>query len=125
MNTAESIIAMNKVIVSEIKREVSIDVPTDCLEKLNNLVCYLGNSTECLSRSKYFLNLKKSELLKLKEVQEVGATDRKLLLEAMAAKEVYCNDFSESVNKDLHYAIEGLRTIVSAQKEEFKRIMQS
>jgi len=34
---------------------------------------------------------------------------------------MYCLQFSETTNKDLHYAIEGLRSIVSAQKEEFKQ----
>ena len=121
MKTAAEINDMNQLIVDEIKRQVSVDVPTDCIDKLNNLVCFLGNSTECLSRANFILNKAKIELLESTKLDKLSPNEKKMFIEAKLAKEVYCLQFSENVNKDLHYAIEGMRSIVSAQKEEFKQ----
>ena len=116
---------MNQLIVDEIKRQVSVDVPTDCLDKLNNLVCFLGNSTECISRANFFLNEAKIKLLESDKLTKLSPNEKKMFLEAKLSKEVYCSQFSENVNKDLHYAIEGMRSIVSAQKEEFKQTQRN
>lgn len=121
MKTTKEINEMNQLIVDEIKRQVTIDVPTDCLDKLNNLVCFLGNSTECISRASYILNEAKIKILESEKVDKLSPNEKKMFIEAKLAKEVYCVQFSENVNKDLHYAIEGMRSIVSAQKEEFKQ----
>lgn len=121
MRTITQINEMNQLIVDEIKKQVSIDVPIECLEKLNNLICFLGNSTECISRSNYFLNESKFKLLTSSELEGLNVSEKRIFMEAKLKEEMYCLQFSETTNKDLHYAIEGLRSIVSAQKEEFKQ----
>lgn len=116
---------MNQLIVDEIKRPVTIDVPIDCLDKLNNLICFLGNSTECISRSNYLLNESKYKLLTSNELEGFNVTEKRIFIEAKLREEMYCLQFSETTNKDLHYAIEGLRSIVSAQKEEYKQTQRN
>jgi hypothetical protein len=114
--TITQINQLSQQIAEEIKRPVSVDSPIDCLEKLNLLVSYLGNSTECLAKSDYHYQKKLAD--SLEAVSNYKATEQKLRLNAMCINEAYCLNFAEKVNKDLHYAIEGLRTIVSAQKNE-------
>ena len=121
MRTTTDINLINQSIVEEISRQVAIDNPLDCLEKLNNLVCFLGNSSECISKSEYLYSQQINQLIDTGIFDSYNASERKLYIEAKLRDVLYCVKFSETVNKDLHYAIEGLRSIISAQKEEYKQ----
>lgn len=121
MKTTSDINAMNQSIIEEMVRQVAIDNPLDCLEKLNNLICYLGNSSECISKSEYLYSQQVNKLIDTGIFDSYNASERKLYIEAKLRDVLYCVKFSETVNKDLHYAIEGLRSIISAQKEEYKQ----
>jgi hypothetical protein len=124
MKTTSEINAMNQSIIEEMVRPVAIDNPLDCLEKLNNLICYLGNSSECISRSEYLYNQEINKLIQSGIFESFNATERRLYIDATLRDSLYCVKLSQSVNKDLHYAIEGLRSIVSAQKEEYKQTIK-
>jgi len=121
MKTTTEINQINQAIIEEISRPVAIDSPLDCLEKLNNLVCYLGNSSECISKSEYLYSQQINELIDTGIFESYNASERKLYIEAKLRNVLFCVKLSETVNKDLHYAIEGLRSIISAQKEEYKQ----
>lgn len=125
MRNTTDINLINQSIVEEISRPVAIDNPLDCLEKLNNLVCYLGNSSECISKSEYLYSQQINQLIDTGIFDSYNASERKLYIEGKLRDVLYCVKFSETVNKDLHYAIEGLRSIISAQKEEYKQSIKS
>ena len=103
-------------------KNVSVDNPSEVSEKLERLTNLLGTSAECIAQSRRYYDFKLGTMLKAGMFRGESATDKKMLMAMEASAEIYLVNYSESLNKDLHYCIEGLRTIISLLKSEINKI---
>lgn len=110
-----------KTIREVMDREVGHDDLTSLLQKMNNLNVLQSLSAECVAQSNLIYNIKIGDLAK--ELKDYSATDKKLIMQGRASKEIYCMDYTSGLNKELHYQLDSIRTAISALKEEFKRTM--
>jgi hypothetical protein len=105
-------------IETEMKKKVSIDVPTDVLEKLGNLSEMLATNSQCVAWSEKIYNLKLGKLITAEAYKGMAMTDKKILFASLAAEEIRCMTLAEVQSKDLHYEIEALRSMLSYLKAE-------
>jgi hypothetical protein len=114
----------NKIIREAMDSVVNIAVPDLVLEKLNKLSSVLGTSSQCVADSEKIYNDKIGELILAKEYKSLGATDKKLLFQSLASEEIHLLNYSSQLNKDLHYAIESCRSMLSFIKSEMEQSMK-
>jgi hypothetical protein len=110
----------NKIIREAMDSEVNISVPDMVVEKLNKLASVLGTSSQCVADSEKIYHDKIGELILCKEYKNMGATDKKLLFQSLASEEIHMLNYSSQLNKDLHYAIESCRSMLSFIKSEME-----
>jgi len=101
-------------------RRVGIENPEGVLDKLNDLGNMLGLSGNLIAHAKKHYNLKAKGLIG--ELFAMKATDRKLKMDIEATDEQYLIDETTALNKDLHYCVEALRSMLSYLKQEMAKI---
>lgn len=121
MMNAQQIINSNQAIREAMDMEANIAVPDAVLEKLNKLSNVLGLSSQCVADSELLYNEKIGELVLAKEYKGLTATDKKLLFQSLASQEIHLLNYSVQLNKDLHYAVESCRSMLSYLKSEMEK----
>ena len=96
--------------------------PETVAAKLSLLSELLGLSSECIAQARRLLDIKMAAIIKSPYMEKYGATERKIIIQSECADEIYLVNYSEAINKDLHYCIESTRTLISYLKEELKKI---
>ena len=100
----------------------SLDNPQGIAEKLENLSNITGLSAECIAHSRRHLDKRLQMLVLNKAYKDYSASDKKMIFAGEASEEIFCVNYSESINKDVHYELEALRSLLSYLKEEMKQI---
>ena len=101
---------------------VSIDNVTGVAEKLEKLSVLLGLSAECIAWARKHYDTRLGFLATSKAYKDMTATDRKYVFASEASQEIFMVNYAESLNKDLHYCCESLRTLVSLLKQEMRAV---
>lgn len=89
-------------------------------QKLKCLGNIQGLSAELISKTERVYNEKLGELVLAKEYKSLGATEKKILFGSLAAQEIELMTYASGLNKELHYQIEKLRSLLSYLKEEYR-----
>ena len=79
-----------------------------------------GLSAELIAKTEKIYNQKLGELILAKEYKSLSATDKKILFASLASEEIELMNYAERLNKEIHYQIEALRSLLSYLKEEYR-----
>lgn len=115
----------NGIIRSAMDEVVNIYVPDLVKEKLNKLSSVLGLSSQCVADSEMIYNEKIGQLVMDVRYKGLTASDRRLLFQGLAKEEIHLLNYSAQLNKDLHYAIESCRSILSFIKSEMENELKT
>lgn len=99
-------------------KKVGLEDPVGVADKLNSLSNLLGLSSECIAWARKYYDEKLGTLVMSPEFKGMSATDKKMFFAMKSSDEIYLVNYAESLNKDLHYCIESLRTLISYLKQE-------
>lgn len=94
--------------------------PQEVIGKLNELSNLLGLSAHTTGLAEQDLN--QAQYQALQKIEDRKQTEQKIILNNACKYEVYFLNYSERLNKELHYKIESLRSILSYAKEELNKI---
>jgi hypothetical protein len=103
-----------------LKKKVDVSVPADVIERLNDAANMLGLSAELCATTEQIYNKKFAELCD--KYPNVNITKLKIIAGGELTDEYFNMNYCEKLNKELHYTIESLRSIISYLKEEYKQI---
>jgi len=102
--------------------KVGIDNPTGVAEKLEQLQGVAGLSAECIAWSRKRYDEKLKFLTMNKAYNNYTATEKKMIFGGEASEEIFLVNYAESLNKDYHYSVEAVRTLLSYLKEEMRAV---
>jgi hypothetical protein len=102
-----------------LRRKVNASSPEDIIKRLNDATNLLGMSAELCATTEKIYNRKYAELVE--KYPDVNISKLKIIAAGELADEYYNMTYSERLNKELHYTIESLRSIISYLKEEYKQ----
>ena len=116
MNISESL----KSIRQELDTPADVSDPDGVASKLVRLSSLEGLSVELIAETNKEYNVKLANLMVMPQYKSLSATDKKLVFAGVAANEIYNMQLAEGYNKEIHYQIEGVRSLISKLKEEMK-----
>lgn len=101
----------------------TIDNPESVLNKLNELQNIIGLSSECVAWATMLYESKIAEYYKDKEIiKKPLAMENKLIANDYAKDEGMMFNYATQMNKDLHYQMTSLITMLSYLKAELKNL---
>jgi hypothetical protein len=103
-----------------IKEPVNTENPAEVIEKLTKAISLLSTSAWAIAETQKTYTAKVYE--EAQKHTKISPTMAKMLIAGACKDEKYWVDLSEGYNKELHYAIEGLRSALSYIKEEKKNL---
>lgn len=102
----------------------TIDSPESVLNKLNELQNIIGLSSECMAWASKLYEEKVAE--SYSEMSDspinIPATEKKIYASNKAKDEGMLLNYANGINKDVHYQINSLVTMLSYLKEELKKL---
>lgn len=101
---------------------VGLDNPTGVAEKLERLQGCSGLSAECIAWARKHYDEKLKFLIMNKAYSGYTPAEKKMIFGGEASNEIFLVNYAESLNKDFHYSIESLRTLISYLKQELNSI---
>ena len=105
----------------QVDLDFDISVPITIMEKIQRLTNMIGLSAECYAWSEKFYNDKLGGLILAKEYKSLSATDKKILFGSLASNEIMVMSKAERLNKGIIHGIDGLRSLLSYLKEEYRQ----
>jgi hypothetical protein len=123
MNT-EEIKKEAEVIQGYLDITVSND-PTEMAERISTLMSYMSRSGFMLAQAKKYLRSKKTTeisktIIKIAKEGHLSATVQNALLDSICEEEAYMVDWLERLNRGCVHQIDGLRSLLSYEKEELR-----
>lgn len=101
----------------------TIDSPESVLNKLNELQNIIGLSSECMAWASKLYEEKVAEYYISRDIiKKPSAMENKIIANDHAKDEGMLLNYANGINKDVHYQIESLRTMLSYLKQEIKSI---
>lgn len=94
--------------------------PVGVVERLNEAVSLLGLSSETIAGAENIYLIRLGVLAE--QYKDMSATAAKNIIAGKLHEELYYKTLSESYDKQLHYTIESLRTIISFLKTEMSSV---
>lgn len=99
---------------------VGLEDPAGIVTKLEALSSMAGLSAECIAWARKYYDIKLGYLLEDRAYRGYSATDKKILFASKTTEESFLLNYAENLNKDLHYGLESLRTMISYVKQEMQ-----
>jgi hypothetical protein len=100
--------------------KVGLEDPVGIVTKLEALSSMAGLSAECIAWARKFYDTRLGLMLRSRDYQNYTPAEKKILFAADASNEIFMVNYAESLNKDLHYNIESLRTMISYVKQDLQ-----
>lgn len=88
--------------------------------KLDELQRLLPVSSWCVAQADMLYNEKIGQLIEDHQYRDLGATDKKLVFQGKAKKEIYYMTLCDRQNKSITHSMEALRSILSYLKSEMQ-----
>lgn len=107
-------------IKNELKTDVDPHSGQELVERLSRLVALLPLSAFNVSLTERLVNEKTATVVKTS--QETNATRLKMIVNGETCHENFFKTYAEAQAKELHYAIEATRTLISYLKTEINNI---
>lgn len=96
--------------------------PEELTERISQLMAYMSRSGEMLAQAKRLLRSRKSEeirntIVAVARAERLSASVQNALLDSICEQEAFLADWLDRVNKSCTHQIEGLRSLLSYEKE--------
>jgi len=96
--------------------------PEELTERISQLMAYMSRSGEMLAQAKRLLRSRKSEeirntIVAVARAERLSASVQNALLDSICEQEAFLADWLDRVNKTCTHQIEGLRSLLSYEKE--------
>jgi hypothetical protein len=119
----------------EIKKEASdiqnyldiavSDVPEEIQERISTLMSYMSRSGSMLAQAKKVLRAKKTTeinktIISIAKSGHLSATVQNALLDSICEEEAFLVDWLDRINRSCTHQIDGLRSLLSYDKEELR-----
>lgn len=115
------IIKKNCILIGKfISEKASLEDPASVMERLNEASALLGTASYDVAECERIYNIKLGELAE--QYSEYSPTTAKNIITGKLSEEIYYKTLAESQDKQLHYVIESLRTMISFLKNEMNAI---
>jgi len=118
--------------MDELKRETAtiqayLDIvcsnnPEEISDRISQLMSYMARSGEMLAQAKRLLRSRKSveirnTIMTVAKAERLSASVQNALLDSVCEQEAFLADWLDRVNKSCTHQIEGLRSLLSYEKE--------
>jgi len=108
--------------IDEVKKYLSLSIndPTNGNELvgiLSELMTIQSLSADTIARAESFMNNEFAKVIESGKYSEVSATERKHLIQRDCGMYVELYNRAVNYNKEIHYKIESIRTLISNAKE--------
>lgn len=114
--------SINELIVKQLKQTADKTDPDGLVGKISELTSLIPSSAQAVAVSEMIYNEKIGELMENEQFSKMSATDKKLLFQGKASKEIALMTYSERLNKGITHAIDGYRSILSFVKSEMENL---
>lgn len=113
---------INALIVTCLKTTADKSDPDGLAGKISELACLIPTSAQAVSMSEMLYNEKIGELMEGEKFSKMNTTDKKMLFQGKASKEIALMTYSERLNKGITHALDGYRSILSFVKSEMENL---
>ncbi len=99
--------------------------PAELTERIATLMSYMSRSGEMLAKAKKILRAKKTAeisktIINIAKEQCLSASVQNALLDSICEDESYMVDWIERINRSCTHQIDGLRSLLSYEKEQMR-----
>ncbi|MEN6569036.1 MAG: hypothetical protein ABFC18_03385 [Rikenellaceae bacterium] len=99
--------------------------PAELTERIATLMSYMSRSGEMLAKAKKILRAKKTAeisktIINIAKEQCLSASVQNALLDSICEEESYMVDWIERINRACTHQIDGLRSLLSYEKEQMR-----
>lgn len=99
--------------------------PAELVDRIATLMTYMARSGEMLAKAKKELRAKKTyeiskTIIAIAKEQCLSATVQNALLDSICEEEAFMVDWLERINRNCTHQIDGLRSLLSYEKEQMK-----
>jgi energy-converting hydrogenase Eha subunit C len=99
--------------------------PAEMVDRIANLMTYMARSGEMLAQAKKTLRSRKTSeisktIIAIAKEQFLSATVQNALLDSICEDEAFMVDWLERINRSCTHQIEGLRSLLSYEKEQMR-----
>jgi hypothetical protein len=99
--------------------------PAELVDRIANLMTYMARSGEMLAQAKKLLRARKTTeisktIIAIAKEQCLSATVQNALLDSICEDEAFMVDWLERINRTCTHQIEGLRSLLSYEKEQMR-----
>lgn len=99
--------------------------PEEIVERISTLMSYMSRSGEMWIQAKRYLRKKKTSeinktIIAIAKTGHLSATVQNALLDSICEEEAFLVDWLERINRACVHQIDGLRSLISYQKEELR-----
>lgn len=107
-----------------LEHTVSSD-PAELVDRIANLLVYMARSGEMLAQAKKNLRAKKTSeisktIINIAKEQCLSASVQNALLDSICEEEAFLVDWLDRINRSCTHQIEGLRSLLSYEKEQMR-----
>lgn len=113
---------INNRIVSVIKNTADKSDPDGLAGKISELASLIPSSAQALAMAEMLYNEKIGELMESEKFTKMNTTDKKMLFQGKASKEIALMTYTERLNKGITHAIDGYRSVLSYVKSELENL---
>ena len=113
---------INELIVSQLKQTADTSDPDGLAGKISELASLIPSSAQAVAISEMIYNEKIGELMEDEKYKSLNTTERRLIFQAKASKEIALVTYTERLNKGITHGIDGYRSILSFVKSELENL---
>lgn len=121
-NLKDQVDAINRQIVDQLKVTADKSDPDGLAGKISELAALIPTSAHAVAVSEMLYNQKIGELMDSEQYSKMSATDKRMIFQGKASKEIALMTYSERLNKGITHAIDGYRSILSFVKSEMENL---
>jgi len=122
MDLRPQIDEINNRIISCLKSTADKSDPDGLVGKISELASLIPSSAQALAMAEMLYNEKIGALMETEQFSKMNTTDKKMLFQGKASKEIALMTFTERLNKGITHAIDGYRSILSFVKSEMDNL---
>lgn len=114
--------AINATIVQSIKGTADKSDPDGLAGKISELAGLIPSSAQALAMAEMLYNNKIGELMEIEKFEKMNTTEKKMIFQGKASKEIALYTYTERLNKGIVHAIDGYRSVLSYLKSELENL---
>lgn len=113
---------INSMIVDCLKLSADKSDPDGLAGKISELAALIPSSALALAMAEQMYNEKIGALMESEQFSKLNTTDKKMIFQGKASKEIALMTYTERLNKGIVHAIDANRSILSFVKSELENL---